>query len=497
MKLRVKDMDIATGGIPVVILNKKDARELDLHPMDRVVVKKNSKKIIATLDIAESHKAMPPGRIGLFEETLDAIHAKNNDKIKIDFAEKPESITYIKKKMDGKKLNSKEILCIIQDIVDSKLNDIELTSFIIASYTKGMDMEETAALTQAMVNTGEKLTFNKSPVVDLHSIGGVPGNRTTMLMVPILVAAGCIVPKTSSKAITSPAGTADTMEVLCPVTHSVKHLKKIIDTVGGFIVWGGSINIAPADDIIINVEKPLQIDAQAQMLASIMAKKASVGATHLLLELPIGSGTKITTKKEANKLKQSFEKLSKLLKIKIKIVITNGTEAVGKGIGPILETRDVLWALQNKPEAPKDLVQKSLKLTGILLEFVGKAKKGEGYKKAKQILESGKAYATMEKIVTAQSGKMIQPEQLKVALKTYDVKAKKTGKIYCLLNPTITKLARLAGAPADPEAGVYIHKHCGENIVQGEPILTIYSRSQKKLEYAKKALQKSGGIDII
>jgi len=224
MELKVKDMDIATGDVQVVILNKKDAHELDLHHMDRLVLKKNSRRTVAILDIAESKKAVPPGHIGLFEEVLDALHAKNGDKVNVDIAEKPESVTYIRKKLDGKRLTPKEIKIIVEDIVNNRLTDVELTSFVTAGYTRGMSMKEIVALTKAMAETGETLKFNKYPVVDIHSIGGVPGNRTTMIVVPILVAAGCIVPKTSSRAITSPAGTADTMEVLAPVSMSINKL---------------------------------------------------------------------------------------------------------------------------------------------------------------------------------------------------------------------------------------------------------------------------------
>lgn len=496
MKLKVKDMDIATGDLQVVILNVKDAQDLDLHPMDRVVLTKGKKKTLAILDIAESRKAVAPGHIGLFEEVLDAMQVKHNDTVTIDIADKPESIQHIKKKLDGQQLTPKEILCIVKDIVNNNLTDIELTSFVIAGYAHGLSMSEIVHLTKAMAQTGDTLKFDKYPVVDLHSIGGVPGNRTTMIMVPILVAAGCKVPKTSSRAITSPAGTADTMEILCPVSLPITKLQKIIDTVGGFIIWGGAVNLAPADDKIINVEHPLSIDAEGQMLASIMAKKASVGATHLLMEIPIGEGAKVKTEKHAKELGKKFEKLGNELNIKVTTVITDGTQPIGRGIGCVLEARDVLWALKGDERAPKDLVEKSLTLTGILLEFVGKAKKGKGYQKAKQILDSGAAYGAMTKIVEAQGGKMPSPEKLKPAGKTYTLNALKDGKIQNISNETIAKVARLAGSPIDPEAGIYLHKHCGETVKKGEGILTVYAKSAHKLSYAVQMLKKLNRVIV-
>jgi len=496
MELTVKDMDIATGDVQVVILNEKDAHELDLHHMDRIVLKKNSKRTVAILDIAESRKAVPPGHIGLFEEVIDALRAKEGDKVRLDIAEKPESVTFIQKKLNGKRLTSKELRIIVEDIVANKLTDIELTSFVIATYTRGMNMKEVAELTKAMAETGDQLKFNKYPIVDIHSIGGVPGNRTTMIVVPILVAAGCIVPKTSSRAITSPAGTADAMEVLCPVSLTISKLKKIIDEVGGFIIWGGAVNLAPADDKIIHVEHPLSIDAEGQMLASIMAKKASVGATHLLMEIPIGRGTKVGTTRQAKHLRKHFAQLGHILGIKIKTIITDSSEPIGNGIGSVLEARDVVWSLKCHACAPQDLVKKSLWMAGMLLEFAGKAHKGKGYEMAHTLLTTGAAYGAMTRIVEAQGGKMPDPEELKPAERTFVLRAEKSGRLRSLDNSAIAKIARMAGAPVDPNAGIYLHKHCGDNVKKREPIMTIYSRSDHKLSYAVKILKKMDGIVI-
>jgi len=497
MKLKVKDMDIATGDVQIVILHRQDAQELDLHHLDRIIVKKDGKKTIAVLDIAETKKAVKPGHIGLFEEVLDALNAKNNDTVELEIADKPESIAYIKKKLEGEHLDQKELKAIVEDIVANKLTDVELTSFVIASYTRGMNMHEIAELTRAMAQTGDQLKFNKYPIVDVHSIGGVPGNRTTMIIVPILVAAGCIVPKTSSRAITSPAGTADTMEVLCPVSLPVDKLKKIINDVGGFIIWGGAVNLAPADDKIIRIEHPLSIDAEGQMLASIMAKKASVGATHLLMEIPIGEGAKVANKKQAKHLARHFGELGHALNIKIKTIFTDGAQPVGRGIGPLLEAKDVICTLKSHEHAPQDLVEKSLQMAGILLEMTGKAKEGQGQKMAYETLHTGAAYGAMCKIVEAQGGKMPAPETLKPAKKTFTLKANKNGKIKIIKNAMVAKVARLAGAPVDTDAGIYLHKHCKSQVKKGEPILTIYARSNRKLSYARKALNKMGGVEIV
>jgi putative thymidine phosphorylase len=489
-------MDIATGDVNVVILNDKDAQFLDLHHGDRIYVQKNSRKATAVLDIAESEKAVPEGSIGLFEEVLDALHAQHGDEVTIHLAKKPLSIGYIKKKLDGKELTYNEIYEIMKDIGGNKLTDIELTTYVAANYTLGMSDREITDLTKAMTLSGTKLVISKKPVADIHCIGGVPGNRTTLIVVPILIAAGLTVPKTASRAITSPAGTADTMEVLCPVSMPISRLYQILEKVGGFIIWGGAVNLAPADDRIIKVEHPLNIDAEGQMLASIMAKKASVSATHLLMDIPVGKGAKVENRKEAAHLQAHFERLGKELGIKVITMITDGSQPIGNGIGPVLEAKDCIWVLKNDSRAPADLRQKSLEMAAIMLEFTGKAKKGQGMTLAAELLNSGKAYKKFVEIVHAQGGGDIDPSALKPYDTSYTLKADRAGQVCCIDNISFARIARMAGAPADPGAGILLHKHCGDTVRKGEPILTIYARSREKLSYALDVLKELDGIVV-
>jgi len=478
MKLTVKDSDIATGGVKVVLLNQKDAEKLDLHHLDRVRITKGKKTCTSVINIAESTRAMPKGKIGLFEEVIDKLNAKQGQKIDIKLAKKPESVSYIRKKLDGKELKKEEILQIIKDIVNDELTEIELTSYITANYTKGMSPKETFYLTKAMMQTGTIIKFKQKPIVDLHSIGGVPGNRTTMIIVPILAAAGLKIPKTSTRAITSPAGTADTMEVLANVTHGPRELKKIMKKAGAFMIWGGSVNLAPADDKIIKVESPLSIDAEGQMLASIMSKKASVDAKYLLLEIPIGP--KVKNRYQAEKLESHFKTLAHKLKIKIKVMITDGTQPIGNGIGPILEAIDCLAVLQNA--GPKDLREKSLRMAGEMLEFMKKTTKG--YDLAKEILETGKAYEKMKQIIKAQGSQIKKIEELIPGNCKFNVKAGKTGRIKEIDNYSIAKIARIAGAPKDKGAGIYLYFHKGDKVKKGNNYYTIFAENKTELDYA-------------
>ena len=205
----------------------------------------------------------------------------------------------IRKKLVGKKLSYQEYYAIIEQIAHGDIGDIITTYFAAAGFTKGFTNKELYYLTRAMVETGEKLNF-RGIVADKHSVGGVPGYRTTLIVVPIVAAAGLKIPKTSSRAITSPAGTADVMEVLAQVSYSPEEIKEIVNKVGGCMVWGGTIHLAPADDEIIEVERAISFESYEKIVASVMAKKIAAGATHLVIDLPYGEGAKVKSKADAD-----------------------------------------------------------------------------------------------------------------------------------------------------------------------------------------------------
>jgi len=486
MKFKVKDMDIATGGVFVAILNEKDAKKLDLNSGDRIIVKHNKKEITTILDISESKKAVPQGKIGLFEEVLDKLKIKHGGIVTIKFTGKPESVKHIRDKLFGKELSYQSLYHIINDITNDHLTAIEKTYFVSACFTKGLSNKEIVNLTQAMVETGDKLKF-RGTTVDKHCIGGIPNNRTTMLIVPIVAAAGLTIPKTSSRAITSPAGTADTMECLAKIELTEKKIKQVVRKTRACIIHGGFLNLAPADDKIIEVEHPLSIDAEGQLLASVMAKKYSVTANHILIDIPMGKGTKANTKAKANHLKKMFEMIGKKLDMKVKVIITDGSQPIGKGIGPLLETEDVISILRNDPLAPEDLKKKSLTMAGILLEMAGKTR--NGYMLAKEILESGKALKKMNEIIKAQ-GKQTLPL---LGRFRYPVKSGKKGQVKEIDNGIIAKIARMAGAPHSKGSGIYLNKKVDDKVKIGELLYTIYAESEFKLNLAVEFMRKNKG----
>ena len=484
LRLKSKDIKISTGGPLIVILNRLDAEELDLQPLDRLKIKHGRKSIVTAIDISESDNGIKKGQIGLFKEVLKELGIKKQTTLSVLSTNIPLSIEIIRKKLDEKELTKKEIGIIIKDLIDGELTEIELTYFVSACYKKDLSFKETAYLIEAITKHGNKIDFNRKIIADKHCIGGIPNNRTTMLVVPIVTAAGVPMIKTSSRSITSPAGTADTMEVLSNVTFPIEKIVKIIKKINGCIVWGGAIDLAAADEKLIKVRHPLRLDPVGVMLASILAKKAAVQSTHVLIDIPLGKTAKISSKKEANKLKKEFEKLGKQLGIKTKVITTNGSQPIGNGIGPNLEARDVLYVLRKDPRAPKDLEKKSIMMADLIFKITNTKAS------AKELIDSGLAYQQFMKIIKEQEGNpKINPEDIRIGKFSYNYKANKSGKIKEINNKKISKIARVVGAPQDKEAGMYLNVKLKENVKKGQVLLTIYSDSKEKLKYAKSFLK--------
>jgi len=478
MKFKIKRLKLYTGWPYVAVMNELDAKLLGLHPMDRILIKSGTKSAYTILDVSQHGNTLKRGELGVFEELWDALQCSLAN---VEPISKPKSIEYIKKKMEGFTLNEKEIFEIIKDITLRRISDIEITYFVDSFYINGFTKQEVIWLTKAMVKTGEKLSF-KGKVADKHCVGGVPGNRTTMIIVPIIAASGLKIPKTSSRSITSPAGTADTMEVLADVTKTSDEITKIVNRIGGCIVWGGYIQLAPADDQIIRIEHPLSIDAEGQLLASVIAKKISAGSKYLLIDIPFGIGSKCKTKYSAKRLGSAFLELASYFGLRTHVCFTYGSEPIGNGIGPALEAIDVMKVLENHKDAPLDLKVKALTLAGKLFELTGKSRKGKGYSFAKQILKSGKALKKMNEIIDAQGRKVKHWNKIKLGKYKRNIVAKRTGKLKGIDNQSVSKLARILGCPDDKYAGIFLYKHVGAKIKKGEKLFTLYAEVPHKLK---------------
>ncbi|MFX1485894.1 MAG: AMP phosphorylase [Promethearchaeota archaeon] len=487
---RILDMELDEK----VVLNRKDAKKLKVDSESRLFLK--SKKSGTLKEIILTDSLVQPGQIGLTPQIQATLAAKENENIDVSAKDEPKSSPYLSRMLEGEKLTRDEIFAIVHDIVSKNLSKVEMSAFILAQYFRDITMDEVEALTRATAETGHVIDFEE-PVYDKHSIGGVPGNKVSLLIVPIVAAAGLPIPKTSSRAITSPAGTADTFEVLAPVEFSADELKRLVKKVRGALVWGGTLNIAPADDILIDeVEHPLKIDPVSQMLSSIMSKKLAVGIDALVLDIPIGMGTKVPNKDIATDLSRKFVELGTRLNIRVEIGITYGDQPVGHAIGPALEAKEALESLMGGKKSTS-LVEKSTSLAGILLEMSGKTARGLGHVLAKEILNSGKALQKMKEIIDAQGGNPnIKPEDIQLGDHRVDIPAPAAGYIVEVDNLDINKIARAAGAPDHKGAGLHIYKKRGGHVKRGEPLITIYSETASKLREAQSLVVKLKPITI-
>jgi len=487
LKLNIKKIDIEAGGKPEVLLNKEDAEELGVHSMDRVNVILHDSISTAIVDVTEH--VIKPGEIGLFREMDKTLGVQCDHPLLVEPATLPESVSFIKQRLYGNSITPEQIYSIVHDFVDNKLSDVEAAYFLASAYVKEFSDEETVALAEVMVETGQTLKFSRGPVVDKHSIGGIPGNRTTMVIVPIVAASGLLIPKTSSRAISSPSGTSDTMEVLAPVNLSLAELTRIVNKTGGCIAWGGSVNLVPADDMLSKLRYTLRLDPHAFVLASILGKKKAAGAEKIVIDIPTGIGAKVENVSQARELAHSFISLGSKLGMDVQCVITPGEKPIGNGVGPALEARDVLRVLENDC-GNEDLKNKSLSLAGMVLEMGGKARRGEGYALAESILSSGKALEKMKEIIAEQGGNpAITHKDISVGSNTYDVCARGNGTVYGFDNIAITRIARAAGAPKNKGSGIYIHVRRGQFVKEDEPLYTIYADHDSKLESAVKLSQ--------
>lgn len=483
--VKARRLDIGTGGdTRVVVLRGRDAEAFGVLPGDRLQIRYRKHQIDVVADV--THHSIKHGEVGLFEDVWKVLRVQDGQPITIDVVSRRDSVNAIKKKLLGQTINDQEIFSIISDIVHRRLSAIEMTYFVASGYVKPYSIPELVGMVRAMASTGEMFHWGKRIVVDKHSVGGLAGNRTTMVAIPIVAAAGLTIPKTSSRAITSPSGTADTMEVLAPVSFAGRDVRRIVQRTGACLIWGGGLSIAPADDLIIRVSKPLSLEPYDKMIVSIMAKKVAMGVKVLVIDMPYGPLTKIPNRTTAQEIEKKFQAVARAFDMKIKVRFDPARQPIGQGIGPALEARDVVRVLQQHVNRPADLERKAVALAGELLELAGKTRDGRTL--AQRLLTSGLAWKKMQAIISAQGGpSKIEPEHLLQGAKQWTLNAWRSGRITAVNNRVIDDVARTLGAPEYKLAGLYLHQKIGRTVRRGQPVVTLYSHSQDRLELARRA----------
>jgi len=481
-EFKVKVLDLDFGSFRFIIINASDAVERDIKANERVRILKGDRSCTAHVMISKT--IISKGEVALPKNVADELKVRDGDSVGVRPVLSSKSTLHIKRKVLGDKLSQEEIRTIIKEVVDGTIGEAEIASFLTAQYFYGLTHDELEALIKAMVETGAVIEF-EDKAYDEHSIGGVPGNsKVALIVVPTVAAGGLLIPKTSSRAIVSPSGTADTMEVLANVEFEPEELKRIALKTKGTIVWGGALRLAPSDDIFIRVEHRLMIDPPTQMVASILAKKLAMNISTLIIDIPVGKGAKVESMKEAEALARLFVEQASRLGMRTKCTLSYGGQPIGHCVGPALEAREALEALLTG-EGAMSLIGKALSIAGLLFEEAGVARRGSGIEIAKQIFYSGKSYDKFKEIIEAQGGNPhVKPEDIPVGEHRIDIEAPEDSYVTHVDNTAITLIARVAGAPLDKGAGVKVYVKAGGKVRKGDKLLTIYAESKSKLSQA-------------
>jgi thymidine phosphorylase len=479
--IRARRLGIDTRYEAVVLMHKQCqiCRSEGFTAHARVLLRSRTQRVIATLyqvtgDLIAHDEAI------LSEPAWKRLELRDGDTIAISHPTPLDSLSHVRSLIYGNRLGESAFHAIIGDIVDGQYSDIHLSSFLTACAARPLDENEILALTHAMVEAGDRMVWPAGIIADKHSVGGLPGNRTTPIVVAIVASCGVMMPKTSSRAITSPAGTADTMETLAPVELETADIRRVVEREGACVVWGGAVNLSPADDILIRVERAIDLDSEGQMIASILSKKIAAGSTHLVIDLPVGPTAKVRSEQAAQALSAGLATAGETFGLKTKVVSTDGSQPVGRGIGPALEARDVLAVLRREADAPADLRQKAIALAGALLELANAAAANQGEIVAAQALDSGRAWTKFQRICEAQGGMRTPP----ASLQQRPIFAEQSGRVHAIDNRRIARLAKLAGAPDDKAAGVDLHVRAGDHVERGEPLCTVHAVAPGELAYA-------------
>ncbi|MEQ1854914.1 MAG: thymidine phosphorylase family protein [Longimicrobiales bacterium] len=479
--LRLRRLGIDTYQEPVIYMSSDCSvcRSEGWSAQARVQVTRGERIIVATLNVVTG-ALLEPDEASLSDVAWALLAAQPGDLVTLSHPKPLESLSHVRAKAYGRRLGDAEIRAVVEDVASGRYSAIELAAFVTACAGGRLDLEETVSLTRAMVDVGERLEWGRATVLDKHSVGGLPGNRTTMLVVPIVTSLGHLMPKTSSRAITSPAGTADAMETVAPVTLDVLAIRRVVEREGGCIVWGGAVRLSPADDVIIKVERPLDLDSEGQLVASVLSKKVAAGSTHVVIDMPVGPTAKVRSVEAARSLGDQLRAVGAEVGLHVRVVESDGSQPVGRGIGPALEARDVLSVLRNEPNAPGDLRQRALTLAGHVLELAGAANAATGLAAAREALASGGALRKFQAICEAQGG-MREPPRARFS---HVVEAGRDGLVESIDNRRLARVAKLAGAPRAPAAGAELHTPLGAELLRGQPVFTLHAESPGELAYA-------------
>lgn len=486
---KTKRIDIQNWEEMIVVLNEQEAREYGINALDKVSIFYKWQEIVLNVDL--SNKLVKPREIWLYKDVYKKYKIKENQNVWISFTTNSnESMDALKKAIKWFKLNYKEIYAIMKDISTNRFTDTLITYFSALGFFKKSTDEELFRMTKAMAETWEMLKF-KWVVADKHCMGGVPGNETTMIMIPLLASLGIKMPKTFSKSITTPAATWECVDVLMDISFNKKEIENLVKKENCCLVRWWWLDLAPADEKLIKVAYPLSMQSFSRTVVSIMAKKYAMWINHSLIDIPVWPTAKVSNKKTALWLKKKYEYIWKKLWMKMIVEITDAKEPIGAGIWPHLQVREVLRVLQQHELRPMDLQNKAIHLCSKVIELVWMAKWKKAHELAYNQLKSGAAWKKMQKIIKAQRWKNpnIKSEELKLWKFKKEVKAEKNWTIKKIDLKLINDTTRTLWSPIDEKAWLYLHKKTWDKVKENDIIYTMYASEASKINMALENLK--------
>ncbi|MCQ2548258.1 MAG: pyrimidine-nucleoside phosphorylase [Clostridia bacterium] len=407
------------------------------------------------------------------------------------------------KKRNGGELNKDEIHWFIKNYVDGVIPDYQVSALLMAIYFKGLNNKETYTLTREMENSGDHadLSSIKGIKVDKHSTGGV-GDKTTLIVGPIVAALGAPVAKMSGRALGFTGGTIDKMEAMDGFKTSLGP-DEFVEQVNeiGIAVIGQSGELTPADKKLYALRDVTgTVDNFSLIASSIMSKKLAAGSDAIVLDVTCGNGAFMSNEEDAEILAQMMVNIGKRAGREMMALITDMNEPLGHAVGNSLEIEEVIETL--KGNGPEDLIEVCLNLAGAMLYLGAKADTlEEGKKLAKETLDSGKALAKFKELVEKQGGnpKIIDDYSLLPKAKfTKDLTANRRGYIESFDTSGVGFASQFSGAgretkedDIDMGAGIYLYAKLGDYVEEGEKIATVHSSEEGKLNSALEKLAQS------
>lgn len=415
-------------------------------------------------------------------------------------------VDIITKKRDGYALSKEEIDFFVNGYVKSEIPDYQVSALLMAIYFNGLDEEETADLTLAMANSGKKMDLSsiEGIKVDKHSTGGV-GDKTTLVVAPIVASLGVKVAKMSGRGLGFTGGTIDKLESIPNFKTAIKEAEFLeIVKKAGLSLIGQTENVVPADKKIYALRDVSgSVESLPLIASSIMSKKIASGADCILLDVKTGSGAFMKTLEESVKLAETMVNIGTKIGKKTAALITNMDIPLGRAIGNSLEVMEVCDTLKGK--GPSDLEEISIELAANMLSLAGKGSVDECKIMAKNAISDGSAFAKFKEMVKLQHGEvecLDDYSKFKKANINYEVKAQKSGFIVKMDAQECGKASMILGAgrktkdsEIDYSAGIVLKKKPGDIVKKGETLAVLYSSDIEKCHDAEKILNEAIFID--